>query len=66
MRRSVFCLATSGGGWGTRLAEALAAGCVPVVVVDDVRQPGEEVLPYGDFAVRVSQDDLDDLVRCVE
>lgn len=61
VRRSVFCLAPAGGGWGQRLIDALAMGCIPVVVMDDVRQPFDDVLPYNEFALRVSQDDLDDI-----
>ena len=29
--------------------------------MDDVRQPGDDVLPYNDFALRVSLSDVDDL-----
>lgn len=37
MRRSVFCLAPTGQGWGVRLKQAIFAGCIPVVVADHVQ-----------------------------
>lgn len=52
MRRSVFCLAPSGFGWGSRIVETIVSGCIPVVVQDSVYQPGHDVLPYDDFSVR--------------
>lgn len=33
---TVFCLAPTGHGWGTRLKVALLCGCIPVVIGDDV------------------------------
>lgn len=32
MRRSVFCLHPTGGGWGLRLIEAVQNGCIPLIV----------------------------------
>lgn len=29
--------------------------------MDNVRQPGDDVLPYHEFSLRVTQDELDDL-----
>lgn len=29
--------------------------------MDAVRQPGDDVLPFEEFSIRVTQDDLDDL-----
>lgn len=57
----MFCLAPAGGGWGQRLIDALAMRCIPVVVMDDVRQPFDDILPFTEFALRVSLDDLDDI-----
>ena len=61
MRSSVFCGALAGGGWGTRLIHAMACGCIPIIMTDDVRQPGEDLLPYGDFSLRIAADEVDDL-----
>jgi hypothetical protein len=51
MRKSVFCLAVAGGGWGQRLIHAMASGCIPVVVQDSVHQPADDELPYDEFSV---------------
>ena len=32
MRAARFCLAPYGFGWGVRLSEAIALGCIPVIV----------------------------------
>ena len=34
---SLFCLATSGTGFGTRLKQAAVSGCIPLVIDDHVR-----------------------------
>ena len=58
MRRSRFCLAPSGHGWGIRIVHAVAAGCVPVVIQDGVHQPYDDVLPYDAFSLRLPQSDV--------
>ena len=68
MRRSRFCLAPSGHGWGIRIVHAMAAGCVPVVIQDGVHQPYDDVLPYDAFSLRLPQADvasLDAVLRSV-
>ena len=53
MRRSRFCLAPSGEGFGCRLPELMIrGGCVPVIIQPAVIQPHEAVLPYDEFALR--------------
>ena len=37
MGRSLFCLAPSGSGFGNRLKLAIMAGCIPIVVQDQVQ-----------------------------
>lgn len=59
MRTSVFCLAPTGGGWGLRLVEAMQNGCIPLIIQDGVRQPGDGYLPYNDFSVRIAEADLE-------
>ena len=54
--RSRFCLAPSGEGFGDRLATAVLAGCVPLIIQPAVRQPYDELLPYDRFALRVGAD----------
>lgn len=54
MRSSEFCLAPNGNGWGYRLSETIAAGCVPLIVQPLVHQPFEDVLPYFRFSARLT------------
>jgi len=58
MRSSQWCLATAGDGWGTRLAEAVLAGCVPLIAQPAVLQPFEDVLPYEYFSARLDAEDV--------
>ncbi|KAG2493507.1 hypothetical protein HYH03_008323 [Edaphochlamys debaryana] len=59
-KRSKFCIAPHGGGFGTRLTEAMATGCVPVIIQDQVYQPYEAdgVLPYDEFSLRLGKADI--------
>jgi hypothetical protein len=61
MRRSRFCVAPSGHGWGIRIVHAVAAGCVPVVIQDGVHQPYDDVLPYDAFSLRLPSSDVANL-----
>jgi hypothetical protein len=63
MRKSVFCLTPAGSGWGHRLTYAMLSGCVPVIIMDSVVQPGQDVLPYGDFSVQLSRSQVPQLAR---
>ena len=61
---SKFCLAPSGMGFSTRVYEAIAQGCVPLIIQDEpdsqteVEQAFEELLPYADFSLRLRQADI--------
>lgn len=37
MRRATFCLCPLGSGWGMRLVQAVAYGCLPVIIQDEAR-----------------------------
>ncbi|EFJ53243.1 acetylglucosaminyltransferase [Volvox carteri f. nagariensis] len=63
LRRSKFCLAPYGHGWGIRLIHAITHACIPVIIQDKVRQPFEDILHYPDFSVRVSKAELPRLVE---
>lgn len=68
MRESVFCLSPLGTGWGLRIVDAMLTGCIPVIVQDGVKQPGDDVLPYPDFAVRIpesSVDQIEEILRAI-
>ncbi|KAI8471154.1 MAG: exostosin family-domain-containing protein [Monoraphidium minutum] len=62
LRAARFCLAPYGHGWGVRLSEAVAAGCVPVIVQDGVQQPYEDLLPYAAFSLRLPTPGLPQLL----
>lgn len=51
---SKFCLAPYGHGFSTRVVAAVVAGCVPVVIQEQVFQPFEELLPYEQFSLRLT------------
>lgn len=56
MASSVFCLAPRGhAAWSPRLDEALASGCIPVIIADSYTPPFADVLDYSAFAVSVPQ-----------
>lgn len=63
-RRSKFCLAPHGAGFGIRLTIAMAHACIPVIVQDSVWQPYESdgLLPYAEFSVRLGKADVQHLV----
>jgi hypothetical protein len=58
MRNSSFCGAPHGGGWGSRLSNAVLRGCIPVILQDDSTLPLEPYLDYSRFAVRVPLADI--------
>ncbi|KAG2493501.1 hypothetical protein HYH03_008317 [Edaphochlamys debaryana] len=66
LQRAKFCLAPSGLGWGVRLAGAMLAGCVPVIIQDHVYQALWDVLPYDDFSIRMSRHDLHRIVEILD
>ena len=55
-RRSVFCAAPLGEGWGIRLIWAVAFGCIPVLFQSSVKQFFDDTLPYERFSLTVSLD----------
>ncbi|KAL4444666.1 hypothetical protein ABPG77_002483 [Micractinium sp. CCAP 211/92] len=61
LRRTKFCLAPYGHGWGIRLVQAMLTGCVPVIVQEHVVQYYEDVLPYETFSIRLNNEDLPNL-----
>ena len=53
IKRSIFCLAAGGFGWGSRFKVALVRGCIPMQIQDGVRAEFEENLPIHEYSVRV-------------
>ena len=59
MMRAAFCLAPRGDTASSkRLYEAIAAGCVPVIISDTLRLPFERRLRWADFSIRMREDDV--------
>ncbi|KAL0488297.1 glucuronyl/N-acetylglucosaminyl transferase EXT1 [Acrasis kona] len=59
LKNSKFGIAAKGVGLHSyRLAEAMAAGAIPIVVADDYVLPFEEVLPWYKFSIRVRENDV--------
>jgi hypothetical protein len=56
MIRSTFCLAPRGDTASSRrVYESMAAGCIPVIIADDLALPFARRLHYDEFSVRVSE-----------
>lgn len=62
MRGARFCLDAEGYGWDKRLLEAASAGCVPLIIAN-TSQPGEDVLDYPSFSVRLARRDIPGLAQ---
>lgn len=59
MSDAVFCLAPRGqAAWSPRLDEAIAAGCIPVIIADFYDPPFQGVFEYAAFSVRISESDV--------
>lgn len=61
-----FCFAPSGHGWGMRMGKSVWYGCVPLVAQPFVVQPFETELPFADFSVRASLEDIPRLPQLLE
>ncbi|XP_078437711.1 putative arabinosyltransferase ARAD1 [Wolffia australiana] len=58
MRGAKYCLNVAGDTPSSnRLFDAIASGCVPVVISDDIELPFEDVLDYSEFCVFVQAAD---------
>jgi hypothetical protein len=61
MRRSTFCLAPSGWGYGWRTYLALSMLCIPVIVQPLVEQAFHDLLNYSTFSLTFDPADLSEL-----
>jgi len=58
LRHSKFCLAPRGDTPSSRrLYDSVVAGCIPVLIADDMKLPYQSVLDWDSFMVRVSEAD---------
>ncbi|OVA03144.1 Epidermal growth factor-like domain [Macleaya cordata] len=60
---SVFCGVLPGDGWSGRMEDSVLHGCIPVVIQDGIFLPYENVLNYQSFAVRISEDEIPNLIQ---
>ncbi|XP_010908507.1 probable glucuronosyltransferase Os03g0107900 [Elaeis guineensis] len=60
--RSVFCLCPLGWApWSPRLVEAVALGCVPVIIADGIRLPFPAAVRWSEISLTVAERDVGDL-----
>ncbi|XP_024984212.1 probable glucuronoxylan glucuronosyltransferase F8H [Cynara cardunculus var. scolymus] len=65
--RSVFCLCPLGWApWSPRLVEAVALGCVPVIIADGIRLPLESAVPWPEISLTVEEKDVGKLAGILE
>lgn len=58
MRRSQFCLCPRGWSpWTLRAYQAMMAGCVPVILADEIELPYENVLDWSKLSVKIPERD---------
>lgn len=60
VRNSTFCLVTVGNGWG-HIEVPIILGCIPVLVMNDVLAPWENVLDVASFGLRIPRAQLPSL-----
>ena len=62
MKRSTFCLAPLGfAKWSNRCFESIAAGCIPVVIANNLTMPFEHYVDWRSFSVTVKETDISKL-----
>lgn len=65
--RSVFCLCPLGWApWSPRLVEAVALGCVPVIIADGIRLPLEDAVQWPELSLTVEEKDVGKLAEILE
>lgn len=67
MQRARFCLDATGAGFAARVPDYVAAGCVPVVIAEDVLWPfeGTARVPYDEFALRFRKREIPTLATAL-
>ena len=58
LRSATFCGAFPGDGWSGGITSAVFAGCLPLIIMDGVHLPFENVLDYSAFSLRVDEADI--------
>uniref|UniRef100_A0A2N9FH50 Exostosin GT47 domain-containing protein n=1 Tax=Fagus sylvatica TaxID=28930 RepID=A0A2N9FH50_FAGSY len=60
---SVFCGVLPGDGWSGHMEDSILQGCIPVIIQDGIFLPYENVLDYENFAVRIREDEIPNLIK---
>ncbi|KAI5056841.1 hypothetical protein GOP47_0028659 [Adiantum capillus-veneris] len=60
---SKFCGVLPGDGWSGRMEDSILHGCIPVIIQDGIQLIYENVLNYSQFAVRIKEDEIPQLVK---
>jgi hypothetical protein len=55
LREAIFCGAFPGDGWSGGISSAIFAGCIPVIIMDGIHLPFENILNYSAFAIRIPE-----------
>ena len=58
-----FCPVVPGDGWSARMEDSVVAGCIPVIIQDEIYAPWEGWLDVSAFSIRVSSADAASLVE---
>ena len=60
MLHSDFCVLPRGetSSPGRRLVDAVAAGCIPLIIGDNIKPPHEKLIQYDAFTVRVAESEF--------
>ncbi|KAK3271896.1 hypothetical protein CYMTET_19782 [Cymbomonas tetramitiformis] len=58
MRQSIFCLCPRGWSpWTLRAYQAMMAGCIPVILADEIEFPFESTLDWSRLTVKIAERD---------
>ncbi|KAJ0960495.1 hypothetical protein J5N97_001654 [Dioscorea zingiberensis] len=66
LAKSVFCGVLPGDGWSGRMEDSILNGCIPVIIQDGIFLPYENVLNYNNFAVRIQEDEIPNLIQILQ
>lgn len=58
LQDSLYCISPVGFGWAIRTVAAATYGCIPVTLQDGMYQPWYDLLPYHEFSLRFSVEDI--------
>ena len=66
MDTSRFCLAPPGAGFGTRATLAVARGCIPVLVGDNIAPVFDGYLDWSTFSLRLAERDIPQMMSIID